>query len=149
MDPLTAVSLAGTIVQFVDYSTKLLLSGRDLYRSSSGKLEPNEELELVTTDLVAVCDKLRHQGNLGPDFEKVCGEANKVARELLRRLDRLKVTKGPGMDKPRKWETLQQAFAIAWSKDDVEELVDRLSKIREAIETRILFSLRYVTILLL
>jgi hypothetical protein len=143
MDPLTAFSLAGNVIQFVDFSTKLLLTGRELYRSASGALQPYEELELVTTDLVAICDKLHHEEELGPEFERVCREAKEIAHELLRRLNRLKVTKGQGMQSPKKWETLQQAFAIAWSKNDVEGLVARLTKIKGAIEMRILSSLRY------
>jgi hypothetical protein len=44
VDPLTALSLAGTIVQFVDFWSKLLLSGRELYKSGTGSLTVNDEI---------------------------------------------------------------------------------------------------------
>lgn len=59
MDPLTALSVAGTIVQFADFGCKLLSGYRELYKSTSGTLAANEEIELVTVDLQAVVLKLR------------------------------------------------------------------------------------------
>ena len=59
MDPLTALSLAGTIVQFFDFGRTLITDARDLYTSSSGTLTANEELELVTANLQALVLKLQ------------------------------------------------------------------------------------------
>ena len=71
-----------------------------------------------------------------------------MAQELLEKLDKLKVKRkdedgidGKGKEK-QKWKTLKQALANVWSEDDITALVERLSKIRQAIETRILLSLR-------
>jgi hypothetical protein len=41
MDPLTALSVAACVVQFVDYGTKLLSKGRELYKSADGALWEN------------------------------------------------------------------------------------------------------------
>lgn len=35
MDPLFAIGLAGTIVQFVDFGTKIFLEGKELYKAGS------------------------------------------------------------------------------------------------------------------
>jgi hypothetical protein len=59
MDPLSALSLAGTVVQFVDFGCKLLAEGRQIYQSSSGRLNTNEEIELITNDLQTLVKKLR------------------------------------------------------------------------------------------
>lgn len=59
MDPLTALSLAGTIVQFVDFGSKLLVECHQLYKSKSGSLTVNDELSLATEDLRMVVDKLQ------------------------------------------------------------------------------------------
>jgi hypothetical protein len=59
MDPLTALSVAGTIVQFAAFGAKLFSEGCALYKSSTGVLAANEELELGTIDLRVVIDKLR------------------------------------------------------------------------------------------
>jgi hypothetical protein len=59
MDPLSALSLAGTIIQFADFGSKLLSESLQLYKSSRGTLDANEQLELVTADLQSVIAKLR------------------------------------------------------------------------------------------
>lgn len=140
MDPLTAVSLAGTIVQFVDFSSKLLSAGRELYKSTAGSLTVNDEIELVTSDLLAIIRKLRPDETISLEFRKICDEAARLAQELLGRLDKLKVK-----EKDReKWKTMKQALASVWSKDDITALFERLSRISDAIETRILLSVRQV-----
>lgn len=50
LDPFTALSLAGNIVQFVDFSSKLVNEASEIYRSGSTKA--NDELETVTNDLI-------------------------------------------------------------------------------------------------
>src|SRR5271156_3561275 len=129
MDPLTALSVAGTIVQFIDFGSKLLQDGQGLYKSSSGTLTANQELELITADLQSVLSKLRKSADTtelpGPltqedhkdhlSFKDVCDGASTVAEELLARLDMLKV-KGK---KYRKLSSLQKALSNLWSKEEV------------------------------
>ena len=155
MDPLSALSLAGTIVQFVDFGSKLLSESSQLYKSSLGKLEAHEELELVTGDLQCVIVKLRETFNLvsgepcGPlqqndqfqedSFHKICEEALEIADELLNRLKRLKVKDG----KYRAWESLKAAVKIAWSKEEISSLRQRLSIFRESLHSRLMLSMKY------
>jgi len=149
MDPLTALSVAGTIVQFVDYGTRLLSNAQELYKSSVGTLDANNELELVTTDLQALIAKLRSsvprndeadEGQDGPSsFEKLCDDAARVADELLGRLGKLKNRK----ESHKVWHSLQKAVECAWSKREINELKARLAGFREALETSVLFSIRY------
>jgi len=98
MDPLTAVGLAGTIVQFVDFSSKLLLEGRELYKSGSAEL--NLQVEAATKDLLEFSIKLQRLVS-DPDVNiqatdnvialgKLCEECSELAYELLARLDQLK-----------------------------------------------------------
>jgi hypothetical protein len=152
MDPLSALSLAGTIVQFVDFGSTLLREARGLYQSSSGDLTANEELELVTADLRALVAKLQQsetpQAIPGPltkdehddniSFEKICAGAMSIAQELLERLEKLKL-KGI---RSSKWDAFQKAVKSLWTKKEVNELVDRLSKFKAALDARILLSLR-------
>lgn len=144
MDPLTALSLAGTIVQFVDFGKKLLTDCRDLYRSTAGVLDASEELELVTLDLRALAKKLQNADFSAArraeqaTFKGICDKAAKIAEELLSRLDGLKV-KG---SERGKWQCFKQAVKAAWSIDEVKSLEERLSTSRKALETHVLFSIR-------
>jgi hypothetical protein len=152
MDPLSALSLSGTIVQFVDFSGKLLKDGRELYRSSTGSLAVNDELELIVADTQALIAKL--QGSIfesrtsaelnfqnveefASSFAKICDEATKIAIELATRLHNLKVREGS-----RVWSSVYRAVKAAWSAEELASLAKRLSSLREAMETRILVSLR-------
>ena len=58
LDPFTALSLASGVVQFVDFSSKLISEGQELYKSAEGALTENTELKSVTVDLNHLCEKL-------------------------------------------------------------------------------------------
>ncbi|PMD17222.1 hypothetical protein NA56DRAFT_752573, partial [Hyaloscypha hepaticicola] len=151
MDPLTALSVAGTIVQFADFGCKLLSGYRELYKFTSGTLAANEEIELVTVDLQAVVLKLRRsvcpkdpsnslikdeQWDRNP-FKKICDDAVTAAEEIIERLHKLKVKRV----KDRKWESFWQAVKSAWSQEEIAALMKRLANLKEALETRVLFSI--------
>ena len=59
LDVLSAVLLAATIVQFVDFSSKIVLKGYHLYASASGALPENEQLGSVIIDLNALNTRLQ------------------------------------------------------------------------------------------
>jgi hypothetical protein len=117
-------------------------------------------VELVAADLRCVLLKLgsstlkshdpanplsTEEQALQESFSKMCDEATKLANELLSRLEKLKVgehLRGP----QRAWASLFQAVKSAWSKDELAALVVRLRNLKEALETRVLFSLRYISI---
>ena len=153
MDPLSALSVTGTIIQFVDFGTKMLSSGMELYKSTKGSLKVSEELELAIGDLQAVLVKLR--ANAGPEtsippapspqseaeidehrdsFLEICNNATLVVGELLRKLNDLKVRDR----KHRVWQTLRAAIRTAWSKDEISALRERLSSLSESLTPRLL-----------
>jgi len=157
MDPLSALSLAGTVVQFVDFGSKLLSESFELYKSSRGTLEANEQLELVTGDLQSVIAKLRMTSNIVSEepsepsepltekdqrqedsFQKICEEAMQIAEELLNRLKALKIKGG----RHRAWESLKAAVKCAWSKDEIMCLKQRLSIFKESLHSRLMLSMR-------
>jgi hypothetical protein len=71
------------------------------------------------------------------DFENICMGAREVAKELLDKLGFLKVEY-----KGKKLDSLKFSWRVLWSKDDIESLVERLESFKNALETRILFSIR-------
>lgn len=153
MDPLTALSVAGTIVQFADFGTKLLSEGCAMYKSSIGVLSTNQELDLVTSDLRAVIGKLEKlfqwqfvsispTGEEQEDFnmvEKICDDATKLAEEIVVRVNELKV-KGR---KYRKWKSFRQAIKSAWTREEISSLVKRRGALKDALLTRVTYSIWY------
>lgn len=151
MDPLSALSAAGTIVQFVDFSSGLFKRGREFYKSSGGVLSVNREIDLVVTDIQAVVFKLRKSLNfdnapaadesLSPtedaemaSWRRICDGTVAIAEEILARLERLRVKNSNN----RKWESVRKAVQSAWSEDEIKSLVGRLSSFKEALTLRIL-----------
>jgi hypothetical protein len=143
MEALAALSLAGNIIQFVDFSSKILSATYELYTSTTRSLTVNDELELVTLDLKALLGRLRQnpkgQQRSNDGFTRLCEEAAKVAQLLLDRLESLKV-----QCKHQKWRSLEKALKNAWSKQEIDGLRSRLSQLQQALDTHVLVSLRNV-----
>jgi hypothetical protein len=151
MDPLTVLSVAGSVVQFADFSMKLFADGRELYKSTRGILTAHEELELVTVDLRALIVKVKqvpvsevaeseNQGDRDGEasFGKIYCDATKLAEELIDALDKLKLREG----KNRIWESFRKVIESAWSRDQIKSLSKRLESLKRAAETYTLFSIR-------
>lgn len=71
-DPLSALSLASSIVQFVDFTIKLVTDGYELYEK--GVLAQDDELRLITRDLT----------RLTKSFANSSSSARDLARTLMR-----------------------------------------------------------------
>jgi RecA-family ATPase len=152
MDPLSALSLAGNVLQFIDFGTKLFSKAGELYKSTVGSLAANDQLELVTADLRALVSKLRQplsseetqvetvqeDKETWSSFNRVCDEAADVADEIILRLGKLRLQDG----KFRRLRSILQAVETLWSEREITSLLKRLSSLRIALETRVLFSIR-------
>jgi hypothetical protein len=57
MDPLVATGLAGNVVQFVDFSYKVVSTARKFYKSAGGAIAENQELEALARDLCELAKK--------------------------------------------------------------------------------------------
>jgi hypothetical protein len=155
MDPLTALSLAGTVVQFVDFGCKLLSEGRQLYKSTSGKLQSNEEIEIITLDLRILLKKLhvsllpsvpgaltKQQAEETESLQLICDQASTIAEEMIRELDKLALpSKANGSNAPRKaTKTFKQLLKARLSSHKIADMVARLTELRKAVDTNLLFS---------
>jgi hypothetical protein len=148
MDPLSALSVAGTVVQFVDFSIKILSTTHKLYNSASGNLPAHEELEYVTTDISRFATKLRQplrghgvpasSSQPGADLEDICTKCDEVAQDLLTRLNGLKIQKKNGV-----WQSFRYALMATWAREDLDDLVRRLNAFKALLEMRILAGLRW------
>lgn len=152
MDPLSALSVAAAVVQFVDYGTKIVSKGTKLCKSSDGALAENIELETASTRLQRLSGTLQgslRRGQYEPQngpliesnqaLESICEACVKMSKELIDRLEKLKVPE----DHPhRKWKSFRLALKTVWSKEKIEEVADRLAELRTELDTQVIFSLR-------
>lgn len=147
MDPLTAIGLAGNLVQFVDFGIRVVSKGFKIYRSVDGCLIENLDLEVVTSDLLVLQKKL---GDSKPranakdpeleDFkslEPLIKRSSDLAEKLLEKLNAAKA-----QGRFRKWKSLRQAVKSVWSKREVDEMADRLQAFKSELQLKLLVSLR-------
>ena len=150
MDPITALGVAGSIVQLVDFALKVVSKGNKIYHSGDGSTAENHDLETVTNDLVLIQTRLRQ--SLRPvdvscalsqedqALVDLSGSSNEVAAVLLERLNMIKA-----QGRFRRWKSLRQALKSVSSKTEVEELGNRLTMLRDQLNMRILIGLKYAT----
>jgi hypothetical protein len=130
LDPMSALSLAGNVVQFVSFSTGLVSGAYAIYHSSEGTSMENLELEFVTENLKQFSLRLS-RGSKFPSssfyatspsssdesLRQLSKSCKEVADELLSVLNDLKVNiKG----EHRKWDSFRQALKSVWKKDKIE-----------------------------
>ncbi len=140
MDPVAALGLAGNIVQFVDFSCKVLCDAKSLYGSSTGASAENDVLEAIGSDLVNLSHALiapSAPGTVPESLRSLASRCKDVATELLGTLDKIKV-RGPH----QKWKSFVQALRSVWEKERIEELVKRMERLRNETQYRLQLMIR-------
>ncbi|KAF2119025.1 hypothetical protein BDV96DRAFT_643182 [Lophiotrema nucula] len=147
MDPLSASSVAACVIQVVDFGSKIVANGSEIYKSASGSSIDNTELQKTTKDLEDLTLELEKSlqsdpssAGLGSDEEaerQLGRECKAVAMELLAVLDRLK--RGGQFSK---WRSYRQAFLSVWRKEQIDSLEKRLDRFRQQLVMRLLTALR-------
>lgn len=147
-DPLTALSVAAAVVQFVDFSSKLLLTGVGIYKAASGAAEANEELgrhveniQLLTSDIVIASST--PQLMLSANEKKIIALAKRcqeISRTLLDLLEDLKV-KGKGAR--RVVAAARQSIRSKVHADKIDNLRRALDSTRSDVNMGLLMVLRY------
>ncbi|KAK2749358.1 hypothetical protein CKAH01_18028 [Colletotrichum kahawae] len=155
MDPLNAVGLAAGILQFVEFTAKLVNDGRQIYHSAQGATLENCDLEAVTQSLVVLTEGIsryhtRYDSkgrlqNSASDIDapteqsinKLGTSCQDIAKELLDALEQLKAPNNRS-----RWESIVEALKTVWARSKIQELRHRLDQYRVAIHTALLVSTR-------
>lgn len=151
MEPFSALAVANSAVQFIDFTCKVLAESYKLRTSTKDQLGEYETVVNVTTQLRDISLDLathagNHQGtsNLSQDdknLQELCQSCHSISVQLLGALDKLKVNCGSS-----KWDTFRQAFCTVWSREEIEALERKLDKFRQQLVVGILVSLRHMTL---
>lgn len=144
MEPLTAVSLAGTILQFVEVGSKAVQAISEYRSSSSDLLVEYIEVECVAADLSSLSDKLQHSSLESSDIvlAELCGTCNKLACDILAETERLKIR-----GRRRPWKCVSKAVLSFWNRAQIADLQRRMSEIRSQLNFHVVVELRYARLL--
>lgn len=146
MDTFTALSIAATIFQIVQFSVAILSRSKEIYGSASGSLNYNVDLELVEEDLAGLISKLVNSivpGGTGPassDDDQtllaLCHRSVEISRELKNALQKVRMN-GP----KSKFKSIRKALRSVYDKKEIDSLKERLFAIRSELDTHILIEL--------
>jgi hypothetical protein len=150
LDPLSALSVAASVVQFVDFASKIICKGKEVYASVDGVLQENMQNETVTTRLLEMTKRLKKPlvqvGSSSEEeraqhhrLQQICKECSEISKELLQHLGDLKVPKG---SEHRRWKSFRQALKSVWEKQAIDAMAKRLEGLRTELHTQILVVLR-------
>ena len=130
LESLAALSLAGNIVQFVDFGCRLFSKSRELYKSSDGVLAENAELENIANSLTALSKGLRVESSQAErestdytNLKALAKDCGNIATELLEALRELKVK-----DPHKKLECFRTALKRIWRSEKIEKISERLDR---------------------
>lgn len=147
MDPLSALSIAASVVQFVQFGASLVSKTHEIYTSNEGKLSANVRAEVATKRLVDLVDKLRDPLVSGSsersiesqELELICNKCVAISNELLGRLDKLRVQ---DRENHRKWKSFRQALKSVWSKDGIEAIRKQLAACKDELGMHLIVATR-------
>jgi len=144
MDPISALGVAGTVVQFVQFAAALVNNVREIHHSASGTTLATQDLEAVHTTLSQFSENLQDSppspSIYGKELEVLAKRCKDDCDRLLKLADHLKVESG---EKKRWWKSFQKAMLELWTQKDVEDLRQRISESQAAILLVLCASSRY------
>ncbi|KAI0187863.1 hypothetical protein EV127DRAFT_139268 [Xylaria flabelliformis] len=138
MEPLSALSVAANVVQFVDFAFRLISSTGAIMKSRSGLARHAKTLDAIAKDAVELSDVLAASPALASSnitLQALLSECKTIAGDLLVALDKLRVKKA------KKWNCFVAALRTMWSKGKIDEFVDRLGRVQAQISTHMHFLL--------
>lgn len=99
METLSAVSLVGTIVQFVHFGCSLVSKSTEIYRSGSGQTQDTVELDLISKNLSLLWAEVQNKlpgldqsspvAELARASKKVADELAVLISKIRKRMDML------------------------------------------------------------
>jgi hypothetical protein len=145
LETLAALSLAGNIVQFIDFGCGLFVKSRELYESATGMAAEDAQLAIIARSLRRLSQNLEvtssnasEQSSEASDLEALVDECKKVANDLLGALDQLKST-----STRNKWRGFRDSLKRVWKAERIDSLVRRLDSCSIQLTTCLLKLLRY------
>jgi hypothetical protein len=137
MDPLTALGLAGNVIQLVDFSSKLLCGAYEVYSSTSGATAETADLDTVIKDLQAVTRRLSPPSSKPRTDDEIAlsslvSNCRKLSEDIQKVLNKLQ-SKNPH----QKWASLRVAWSSMRKREKLVSLETRLNRYRSEILVRI------------
>ncbi|OIW34275.1 hypothetical protein CONLIGDRAFT_709669 [Coniochaeta ligniaria NRRL 30616] len=147
MDPFTSLSLATCILQIVDFGSRLVGNGHEIYKN--GSVASFDQAKSAADDLKDLTRSLSSQlasvsGSASPlpndeqRLKDLALETAEVAEELIQVVDF--VARHGGKNKA--WRSFRRALDAVFSKTKIDALSDRIDTLRNELILRVVVSLK-------
>ena len=148
LDPFTALSVAATVVQFVDFGVRLVSEGVELYES--GSLAKNDQLELITKDLTRLTKNIVTAPTYAlihsedeTSLKEIAAVCQSIGEELITQLGSLRVQQS-GNAFENALESFRKSLRSARKKGKIRSIESRLKKVQDQVKINVLAILRLV-----
>jgi len=150
MDGLSALSVAASVAQFIEFGCSLVGKSNEIYKSASGLSAQYGETENATNRLLGLSTRLATSLDIKAQssnqssrdstaLTEICRGCIKVSEELMNMLDKLRLSDDK---KNRHWKSFRQALKSVWSKGAIDAIAMRLQSYRTELDTHTLVSMR-------
>ncbi|KAI1323378.1 hypothetical protein F5Y16DRAFT_412669 [Xylariaceae sp. FL0255] len=145
MDPISAIGLASSVVQLLDFAGKLVSKSKEIYRSGRGSLVKHDEIEAVTKTLETQSRRIALQANsfqrssseTGRDLLELCDGVRTLSRTLITTIDSVRCGEGSG-----RWTSFLQALRTVWKEKEITDMRERLQRYRQQVDSLLLTGLQ-------
>lgn len=141
MDPLNAISLASSIVQFVDFSLELIRGAREI--QTAGDVKENKTLEAVTSEMKRLSLTLSSSSN-SPQSEdekglcRLAEECKVLSDQILQLLKKIQPK-----DPKSKYHSVRSALKNKLHQKEKADLDNRLDRCRSQLGLQLNFLMRF------
>ncbi|KAL1595199.1 hypothetical protein SLS60_009887 [Paraconiothyrium brasiliense] len=138
MDPFSALSVATSVIQFLDFATKIVHGTRQIYQTGTGAAAENADIELCASELHNLCTRLETSNLPHPrsaDDDALCRIANRcvsISKELSSLLEKIK-----GKNPDSKWQCMISAVKTQLKKNERDDILARLSQCRAQLDSQL------------
>ncbi|KAF2730953.1 hypothetical protein EJ04DRAFT_579444 [Polyplosphaeria fusca] len=145
MDPLSALGIASNIIQIVDFSSRIISRGHEIYTSADGQVKDHAILDDAAKNLAELYRDLQVYGKTdshkATNADKQLVTLRKECESIVKSL-RQALSKARLKSSSRKWQSIYQALRSVWNEKEISALATQLENVRRQIDTALLVSLR-------
>ncbi|KAL2815415.1 hypothetical protein BDW59DRAFT_166821 [Aspergillus cavernicola] len=136
MDPLSAIGLASSILQFIEFGVNLCQGFSEVASSTTGLTDGNTHISIVVEDLKQATDglsvKIHGDSKQERELVQLAGNCQEVSLELAEILSKLRVKRGD-----RVWSSVRVAWKSTLKQKKIASIEKRLADYRAQIVLRL------------
>lgn len=127
MDPLSALGIAGNVIQFLDFATKLFKESREISHSASGASKNVSSLAEISAQLSTLSNSFTAADLQSLGLKDVASQCDGVAKELQTLVKRLTLT---SPEKDGHWANFALALKTVLNKRQIQDLEGRVDSVQ-------------------